>query len=187
MLFKDGKRIIIYIKVVAMKKDTAFYLKHLLGADSQDIIIKPVPDESHQVFFSNGSPVIGRDGKVFELYGEIDYLKYLSLRPHFSESIAFLYEGLRMIGEVNLSFKLPEGVYVTVERLLDQTVFHLVSEIEDRELFDYVVGDIIKQYDYVYIGTIQDSIENVLMKRLHDKMLHISFAESVTGGMLDPA
>lgn len=62
--------------------------------------------------------------------------------------------------------------------------FRILSEAQYKDSFNKAVDEFIQIMDEFIISSKNESIEEVVVKKLKEKGLKISFAESITGGML---
>lgn len=142
------------------------------------------PTKGTAKYFVNDKPVIGIADNVFEYYQDIDYIIFSELKKNFPNTSGYYYQGVRFIEYPEFKVEEVEGVFVTYERTIDQTIVHLISEDKDQDKLDSFLKDLKERYPDYYIGTIYQTIEGRLFEILYQKKLKICFAESCTGGLM---
>lgn len=165
-----------------MKKMSYFFLKCLVPGVTW--VFKEEPSQEVVKYYVNDLPIIGINGSVHEVYHDLDFLTFFELKKHFPKEDAFYYQAVRFLGQPEFHFPNIDGVCVTIEKTIDQTILHLVSEYYHRDKLDSLLNEIKKAHTDYYIGSIYQTIEGKLYEILYQKQLKVSFAESVTGGML---
>lgn len=165
-----------------LQNSTKFFLKSLVP--SAKWTFKSEPSKEVIIFYVNDRPIIGIKGSTYEVYNEIDYLTFEELKKHFPNHADFYYQAIRFIGHPHFDFEEVEGIYLTIEKTVDQTILHLASEFYHRDKLDAFLSEIKKTHVNHLIGSLYRTVEARLYEILYQKKLTISFGESVTGGML---
>lgn len=113
--------------------------------------------------------------KIPEFYHLDDLVNYL-------KKTSLLFEQLQVIDNGNLKDPFVEGVYTIVNKDLNLHTYMFFSKARpalNKKL------ELFKQYNDEYIVTNTSlKMENIILNMLKRRSLHISFAESCTGGLL---